>query len=265
MTRAGARARAWPYAAVAAVAAVRASRAARSPGHPLYFRDLSLYFFPLRRFVLAGLRAGDAALLEPVRARGRAAAPCLPSPIPSTCCSSCADEVRDLVRPRAARPAGRALDDGAWPARACGSRATAAAAAAARLRAGRVRAFDGQPLRLRAGPGLGAGGDPRPAARRPGRPPRGRALGASRVGVLLPPPGPRSWPRRSSIGVLLALPCPARRSRADGGRDRAGRGAGRADRGGAGAGRRRQRAGGRLRPPRSSSRIRSIPSPSPRS
>ena len=49
--------RAWPYAAVAAVAALALARGPFS-GHPLFFRDLSLYFFPLRRFVLAGLQAG---------------------------------------------------------------------------------------------------------------------------------------------------------------------------------------------------------------
>ena len=53
----GAAARAWPYAAVAAVAALAFARGPFS-GHPLYFRDLSLYFFPLRRFVLAGLQMG---------------------------------------------------------------------------------------------------------------------------------------------------------------------------------------------------------------
>lgn len=50
-------ARAGPYAAVAAVAALVFARGPFS-GHPLYFRDLSLYFFPLRRFVLAGLQSG---------------------------------------------------------------------------------------------------------------------------------------------------------------------------------------------------------------
>jgi hypothetical protein len=54
---AGRVARAWPYAAVAAVAALALARGPFS-GHPLYFRDLSLYFLPLRRFVLAGLREG---------------------------------------------------------------------------------------------------------------------------------------------------------------------------------------------------------------
>jgi hypothetical protein len=53
----GRMARAWPYAAVAAVAAIVFVRGPFS-GHPLYFRDLSLYFFPLRRFVLEGLRSG---------------------------------------------------------------------------------------------------------------------------------------------------------------------------------------------------------------
>ena len=50
-------ARAWPYAAVAAVAALVFARGPFS-GHPFFFRDLSLYFFPLRRFVLAGLQGG---------------------------------------------------------------------------------------------------------------------------------------------------------------------------------------------------------------
>ena len=50
-------AHAWPYVAVAAVAALAFARGPFA-GHPLYFRDLSLYFFPLRRFVLAGLQAG---------------------------------------------------------------------------------------------------------------------------------------------------------------------------------------------------------------
>ena len=56
MTR-GAAARAWPYAAVAAVAALALARGPFS-GHPLYFRDLSLSYFPFRRFMLAGLQAG---------------------------------------------------------------------------------------------------------------------------------------------------------------------------------------------------------------
>jgi membrane protein YfhO len=49
--------RAWPYAAVAGVAALLFARGPFA-GHPLYFRDLSLYFFPLRRFALAGIEAG---------------------------------------------------------------------------------------------------------------------------------------------------------------------------------------------------------------
>ena len=49
--------RLWPYAAVAAVTALAFVRGPFS-GHPLYFRDLSLYFFPLRRFVLGGLAEG---------------------------------------------------------------------------------------------------------------------------------------------------------------------------------------------------------------
>ena len=41
-------------------------------GASLYFRDLSRYFFPLRRFALERLRAGRAGVLEPLSARGRA-------------------------------------------------------------------------------------------------------------------------------------------------------------------------------------------------
>ena len=55
---AGRAARAWPYAMVAAVAALPLAAGPLS-GHPLYFRDLSLHFLPLRRFVLDGLRAGE--------------------------------------------------------------------------------------------------------------------------------------------------------------------------------------------------------------
>lgn len=63
MTRAAV-ARAWPYAAVAVVAALAFARGPFS-GHPLFFRDLSLYFFPLRRFVLAGLQAGGLRFWNP--------------------------------------------------------------------------------------------------------------------------------------------------------------------------------------------------------
>ncbi len=49
------------------------SCAACSAGACLYFRDLSLHFFPLRGFALERLRAGEVALLEPLRPRGRAA------------------------------------------------------------------------------------------------------------------------------------------------------------------------------------------------
>lgn len=55
---------AWPYALVAAVAALAFARGPFS-GNPLYFRDLSLYFFPLRRFVLAGLAKGDLRFWNP--------------------------------------------------------------------------------------------------------------------------------------------------------------------------------------------------------
>jgi hypothetical protein len=55
---------AWPYALVAAVAALAFARGPFS-GNPLYFRDLSLYFFPLRRFVLAGLAARDLRFWNP--------------------------------------------------------------------------------------------------------------------------------------------------------------------------------------------------------
>ena len=66
------------------------SRFSRGPlsGHPLDFRDLSLDFFPLRRFVLAGLQAGALRFWNPYvhegepRARRR-------SRFHSTCCGSC--------------------------------------------------------------------------------------------------------------------------------------------------------------------------------
>ncbi len=57
-------ARAWPYAAVAATAALVFARGPLS-GHPLYFRDLALYFFPLRRFVLEGLARGSLRFWNP--------------------------------------------------------------------------------------------------------------------------------------------------------------------------------------------------------
>lgn len=60
----GPAARVWPYVAVAAVAALVFARGPFS-GHPFYFRDLSLYFFPLRRFVLAGLQAGTLRFWNP--------------------------------------------------------------------------------------------------------------------------------------------------------------------------------------------------------
>ena len=57
-------ARAWPYAAAAAAAALVFVRGPLS-GHPFYFRDLSLYFLPLRRFVLDGLRHGTLRFWNP--------------------------------------------------------------------------------------------------------------------------------------------------------------------------------------------------------
>ena len=66
MTRA---ARAWPYAAVAAAAALPFLRGPLS-GHPLYFRDLSLHFLPLRRFVLEGLARGELRFWNPYAHEG---------------------------------------------------------------------------------------------------------------------------------------------------------------------------------------------------
>ena len=60
MTVAGVRAalrRGWPYAAVAAAAAILFARGPFA-GHPLFFRDLSLVYFPFRLLALTGLREG---------------------------------------------------------------------------------------------------------------------------------------------------------------------------------------------------------------
>src|SRR5712691_17030 len=67
------------FAAVAAVAAVVAALPfARGllSGHALFFRDLSLHFFPLRRFALDGLRAAELRYWNPYLHEG------IPSPFP---------------------------------------------------------------------------------------------------------------------------------------------------------------------------------------
>ena len=122
----------------------------------------------------------------------------------------------------------------------------AAAGGAPRLRAGRVRALDRQPVRLRAGAGLGAGGDPRPAGRRPRGPARGRPGrgGGGRPVVHHRRGDGRAGDRDRAAPRAALLRAP--RSRRMAAAARPGRGAGRAYRRGAGAGRRRQRARVRL-------------------
>ena len=55
---------AWPYAAVALVAALPLAGGPFS-GRPLYFRDLSLSYFPFRRFMLEGLLQGELRFWNP--------------------------------------------------------------------------------------------------------------------------------------------------------------------------------------------------------
>ena len=60
---------------VAAVAALPFARGLLS-GHAFFFRDLSLHFFPLRRFALDGLRAAELRYWNPYLHEG------IPSPFP---------------------------------------------------------------------------------------------------------------------------------------------------------------------------------------
>jgi hypothetical protein len=63
-SRGGPAREAWVYAAVAAAAFLPFLRGAVL-GHAFYFRDLSRQFFPLRRFVIEGLRAGELRFWNP--------------------------------------------------------------------------------------------------------------------------------------------------------------------------------------------------------
>ena len=173
-----------------------------------FFRDLSAYFFPLRLFVLQGLLRGRAPLLEPLHPRRRA-----PHPLPAL------GYPPDLLQ--------LLLADGGGALRSCWLlhvplAALGAMALARRLRLGprpgrgrrrprlhpgRLRPLHRQPLRVRAGPGLGAVPDPLPAAgaatRRPARHRAGRAR--DRPGSL-DHGRRRSWPRPSLLGLAAGLP-----------------------------------------------------------
>src|SRR5437667_10216026 len=74
---------------VAAVAALPFARGLLS-GHAFYFRDLSLHCFPLRRFALDGLRAGELRYWNPYLHEG------IPSPFPPL---SYPLELLQLLRP----------------------------------------------------------------------------------------------------------------------------------------------------------------------
>ena len=199
-------ARAWPYAAVAAVAALALLRGPFS-GHPLYFRDLSLYFFPLRRFVLAGLQAGALRFWNPYVHEGEPLAlPPVSYPL----------DLLQLLRPDevgisfvlALHVPLAALFMMALASRGLGLSTTAAAGA------GLVYALGGfalstvnlyvyaQALAWAPAAILGLMG-----AARGDR--RAVALGAVAVGILLSTTAAEMVAQAIVIGVLLALPCSA--------------------------------------------------------
>src|SRR5438093_12469322 len=76
-------------AAVAVVAALPFARGLSS-GHAFFFRDLSLHFFPLRRYALDGLRAAELRYWNPYLHEG------IPSPFPPL---SYPLELLQLLRP----------------------------------------------------------------------------------------------------------------------------------------------------------------------
>src|SRR5438093_2220577 len=76
-------------AAVAVVAALPFARGLSS-GHAFFFRDLSLHFFPLRRYALDGLRAAELRYWNPYLHEG------IPSPFPPI---SYPIELLQLLRP----------------------------------------------------------------------------------------------------------------------------------------------------------------------
>ena len=71
---------AWVYAAVAAAAFLPFLRGV-ALGHAFYFRDLSRQFFPMRRFVIDGLRAGELRFWNPYVMEGEPVPPPISYPL----------------------------------------------------------------------------------------------------------------------------------------------------------------------------------------
>ena len=172
-------------------------------GASLYFRDLSLHFFPLRRFALEGLRAGELRLWNPYVHEGvplslpalgypaRPAGPALAERgVPLAAAGPSRSARRALLLPAGARAGARPRGGLRWR---------------ARLRAGRVLPLDRQSLRLPPGGGVGAasGAGPRAAAR--GRGQRALAGAALAVAVALSTTGVEIVAQAIVAGVLLGL------------------------------------------------------------
>ena len=160
------------------------SCAAPCSGASLYFRDLSLHFFPLRRFALEGLRRESSRSGTPTCTRA-CRCRCPRSATRSTCSGLAAPRRgAALAAARPARAARRARASSLLARAASGSGRVGRLRRRARLRARRLLPLDRQPLRLPPGRRLGAARGARPRAR-PGGGGRGRAAAATALAVAV--------------------------------------------------------------------------------
>ena len=178
----------------------------RCPGRASTSATSSLHFLPAAPAGPRRAARGRGAPLEPATCTRASPSPCPPSATPSTCCSCCA-RTRRASRwssPSTCR----------WPRvgffalarRLLEAPPAAAAAGRARLRPGRLRPLDRQPLRVRGGGGLGAPRGPRPGPGPDGRrPTRGGRGGPRRSAVALSTTGVEIVAQAVVVGVLLGL------------------------------------------------------------